>query len=444
MTLPKDREIQIIGGGLVGSLWAVMLARMGFQSTVFERRADPRKALKSEGRSINLAVSVRGFHALEEAELLEQVRPIALPMRGRRMHAVDGGLSFQPYGLEDQAIYSVSRAALNCALLEAAERDYGVSIRFEQKLESADFERRELRFERGGRVSLGRVFGTDGASSVLRQAMGVATHSEKLNYGYRELSIPPDARGAFRMDPEALHIWPRGAYMLIALPNHDRSFTCTLFLPFEGEKSFASLTTLAQARAFFEREFSDALAMMPLFEHEWTENPVGQMVTVKTHAWNHGGDALLLGDAAHAIVPFFGQGMNCGFEDCSLLGERMRSGVSSWETLFTEFSSTRRPDADAIADLALENFIEMRDRVSDPEFLKEREIERILQKEFPRDYVSRYALVSFSRVPYRMAKKAGEIQAGILQELGRGIARAADVDLARAKQRIDQELKGLY
>jgi kynurenine 3-monooxygenase len=183
---------------------------------------------------------------------------------------------------------------------------------------------------------------------------------------------------------------------------------------------------------------------MPHFEREWTENPVGQMVTVKTHRWNRGGDALLLGDAAHAIVPFFGQGMNCGFEDCSLLRERMQAGEASWESLFSAFSDARRADADAIADLALENFIEMRDRVADPEFLKEREIERILQKEFPRDYVSRYALVSFSRVPYRMAKKAGEIQAGILQELGRGIARAADVDLVRAKQRIDQELKGLY
>lgn len=444
MTLPKDREIQIVGGGLVGSLWAVMLARMGYPSTVFERRADPRRALKSEGRSINLAVSVRGFHALEEAGLLEQVRPIALPMRGRRMHAVDGSLSFQPYGLENQAIYSVSRAALNCALLDAAERDHGVRIRFEQKLESADFAGRELRFEGGARTAMGRVFGTDGSGSVLRQAMGVSTRAEKLNYGYRELSIPPGARGEFRMDPEALHIWPRGAYMLIALPNHDRSFTCTLFLPFEGVKSFEAFSTLEQARAFFAREFGDALALMPHFDREWTENPVGQMVTVKTQDWNRGGDALLLGDAAHAIVPFFGQGMNCGFEDCSLLRERMLEGARSWEELFAEFSLSRRPDADAIADLAQENFIEMRDRVADPEFLKEREIERILQKEFPRDYVSRYALVSFSRVPYRNAKQAGEIQAGILQELGRGIARAEDVDLARAKQRIDQELKGLY
>ncbi len=444
MRLSKDREIQIIGGGLVGSLWAVMLARMGFESTLFERRSDPRLTRKSEGRSINLAVSVRGFHALEQAGLLEQVRPIALPMYGRRMHAVDGALSFQPYGLDGQAIYSVSRSALNCVLLEAAERSRGVRLKFEHRLKRVDFSKRELSFESHPSAKVGRVFGTDGSASVLREAMGVPTQVQKLNYGYRELSIPPDALGGFQLDSQALHIWPRGTYMLIALPNHDRSFTCTLFLPFEGEKSFQALNRVEQARVFFEREFGDALALMPQFDQEWTENPVGQMVTIRTESWNRGGEALLMGDAAHAIVPFFGQGMNSGFEDCSLLSERMQSDLISWDELFQQFSNERRPDADAIADLAQENFIEMRDRVGDPEFLKEREIERVLQREFPRDYMSRYALVSFSRVPYRVAKKAGEIQAQILQELGREISRLEDLDLERAKRRIDQDLKGLY
>jgi kynurenine 3-monooxygenase len=283
----------------------------------------------------------------------------------------------------------------------------------------------------------------DGARSRAPGAEGTGARCDQslLDYGYKELDIPAGPGGAFRLEKHALHIWPRGTFMLIALPNFDGSFTCTLFLPFEGPDSFATLTAPAEVRAFFRRNFPDVLAVLPDLEAQFARNPVGQMVTVKAWPWCHGSRALLMGDAAHAIVPFFGQGMNAGFEDCTVFQALLDQGLEG-EELFRRFAEARQPDTDAIADLAVENFVEMRDKVAQPAFLLEKEVEKRLAREFPGDYVPRYSLVTFSRAPYRKARELGRIQSGLLEELCRGLRRADEVDLARAGRLIREKLSG--
>ncbi|NBO24817.1 MAG: kynurenine 3-monooxygenase, partial [Chlamydiae bacterium] len=353
-----------------------------------------------------------------------------------------------------ESIYSISRAELNKMLMSIAESTGKVKIHFQEKLHSVDFESKKLQFENdktrtNSTVSFSKVFGTDGSASVMRHTLRdrfqFQETESQLDYGYKELTMTPGASGSFRMEKHGLHIWPRGSYMLIALPNYDASFTCTLFLPHQGPLSFESLNSPQQVNEFFKSQFPDIVPLIPDLAEQFFQNPTGHMVTVKCNPWNYQEDAVLLGDAAHAIVPFFGQGMNCGFEDVAVFWEMVESlkgkqSSQSWKDLFSKFSTSRKPNADAIADLAVENFVEMRDKVGDPKFLMAKEVEKVLEKHFPKDYTSRYRLVSFSRVPYRVALEVGVLQDKILAELCSGIERAEEVDLGKAKALIQQEI----
>ena len=449
-TEASHEKIVVVGAGLVGSLAAIYLAKHGYQVDVYERRPDMRKEKISAGRSINLAVSTRGLHALREVGLEEKVLEQAIPMKGRMIHSIKGDLTFQPYGTKDsEYINSVSRGGLNQLLMSEAEKYSKVAFHFNRKVSGMDFKKGVLKFEDpAGEERVDRVIATDGSASLIRVEMmkqyGAKCSEEYLEYGYKELLIPPGPGGRFQMEKNALHIWPRGTFMLIALPNFDASFTCTLFLPNKGTVSFESLQSREQVSAFFNEYFRDAVHLMPGLVETFMENPTGHMVTVKCFPWGVDDKALLLGDAAHAIVPFFGQGMNCGFEDLTVLEEYMKKckthGKIDWAALFDEFPRHRKPDSDSIADMAVENFVEMRDKVGNPRFLLEKAVEKVLQREFPKDYVSRYSMVSFSRVPYRFAAQAGTVQDEILRELSANIQSAEQVDLKRAGELIRMKL----
>jgi kynurenine 3-monooxygenase len=408
--MPHTR-VAIVGAGLTGPLLAIFLARRGHQVTLYERRPDPRRADLDAGRSINLALSVRGIDALERAGLADAVLAKALPMRGRILHDTAGGTAFQSYSADGQrAINSVSRAGLNRQLVDAAAGEASVEFRFDHRLTGLDHERGEVRFDTpDGAVSAGHdvVIGADGAYSVVRERL---THVEGtdfsqtfLPWGYKELSIP--ARdGDFALDPGALHIWPRGGSMMIALPNLDRSFTATLFWPNEGPSGFAGLDSDEAIAARFRRDYPDALATMPDLPAQFREHPVGSLVTVHCWPWVRGRTALI-GDAAHAIVPFYGQGMNCGFEDVVELDRCLAETGDDWATALPRYAERRRPNADAIADLALDNFVEMRDRVASPVFRTQKRAEHALERRLPEHFVSLYELVSFSTVPYSQVRR---------------------------------------
>jgi kynurenine 3-monooxygenase len=406
-------DVVIVGAGPVGSLLALTLARRGHGVDVYERRPDMRQVDIAAGRSINLAVSTRGLHALHQVGLDADVLDQAVAMPGRMTHALDGKLALLPYGLsEREHINSMSRSGLNKLLMTRAEETGRVRFHFNQRLADYDFDLRVARFEPFGYLRAPVIVGSDGSASALRACMGGEVSQEVLSSGYKELAMAPKA-GGFAMHRNALHIWPRGNFMLIALPNRDGSFTCTLFLPFEGTPSFAELKREGKAQAFFEKYFPDAVRLIPDLARQFLEAPLGRMATVKTWPWSRA-SALLIGDAAHAIVPFFGQGMNAGFEDVTLLADML---TGDWARDFARFAESRKPDTDAIADLAVENFVEMRDKVADPQFLRMREIERELQGRMPGRYLTRYQLVTFTRVPYRIALQAGEIQSRILSDL---------------------------
>jgi kynurenine 3-monooxygenase len=425
-------DLVIVGAGPVGSLLALTLARRGYSVEMYERRPDMRRVDISAGRSINLAVSTRGLHALHEVGLDAGILREAVPMRGRMTHALDGKLALLPYGRSDREhINSMSRGGLNKLLMTRAEETGRVRIHFGQRLVDHDFERRIARFDPGGEVRAEVVVGSDGSASALRDSLGGRVSQDVLSSGYKELTMPPKD-GGFGLHREALHIWPRGNFMLIALPNLDGSFTCTLFLPFEGAPSFAELGTEADARRFFEMYFPDAVALIPALAQQFLQAPLGHMSTVKAWPWSRG-SALLIGDAAHAIVPFFGQGMNAGFEDVTLLSGML---TGDWAGDFARFAEARKPDTDAIADLAVENFVEMRDKVADPQFLRMREIEHELQDRMPGRYLTRYQLVTFTRVPYRVALQAGEIQARLLAELARQPAPDYERGIRAAEERL--------
>lgn len=429
----KETKVTICGAGLVGSLWACYLGKKGYRVDVFERRPDLRKTSIDGGRSINLALSDRGWKALEGVGMREEVMHMAIPMRRRVMHGRDGELSFQPYGQEGQAIYSVSRAGLNALLMDRAEKHDEVKIHFDQKCADVDFETATATFESylSGQQTEHKadlVFGTDGAFSAVRSAM---QKSDRFNYsqqyiehGYKELSIPPGENGDHQLEREALHIWPRGNFMLIALPNPDGSFTCTLFLAFEGKYAFENLTSLKAGRSFFEEHFNDALDLMPHFDEEWGTNPVSSLVIIRCYPWSQNGKVALLGDASHAIVPFYGQGMNSGFEDCTVLNEVMekhlpggRQAGGDWAAILSEFEKTRKPDADAIADLAMRNFVEMRDLTGQPEFLLRKKIENRFAQKHPEKWLPLYSMVTFSHIPYSEALAQGARQDRIMEEM---------------------------
>ena len=420
-----QKEISIVGAGLVGSVLSIFLAKRGHKITVYERRADMRKERAQAGRSINLALSDRGLLALEKLGIAEEIKSISIPMHGRYIHNQDGSTAFQPYGKQGQFINSVSRAELNKKLMDMAEKS-GVTIVFNEKLKSIDWSKEIMEFENhsGPARSKSRadlVFGADGAFSIAR--LQHQLQHDKFDYqqsyidcGYKELSIPPAANGEFALEKNALHIWPRKNYMLIALPNLDKTFTCTLFFPFEGEASFSELKTKSAVKDFFEKTFPDAVSLMPDYIDEFFQNPTSALVTVKCFPWVREDKFALIGDAAHAIVPFFGQGMNCGFEDCRILDELIEKNGDDWKKTLTEYQEQRKPDADAIADMAVNNFTEMREKTADPKFLLQKKIEAILHEKYPDRWIPAYSQVTFSpRIRYSEALKRGDRQEKIMQ-----------------------------
>lgn len=436
-------KIHIVGSGLVGPLAAIYCARQGYEVELYERRSDMRKTGVAGGRSINLAVSARGLKALEAVGLREKVMSIAIPMGGRMLHDREGQTSYVPYGQNDgEVINAMSRGLLNIFVMDEAEKYGNIKINFDHVCTGYDFERGLLQF--GDRiVEAETVIGADGAWSALRRTMldhvqNFSYAQDFLEYGYKELLIPAAADGGFRMEKNALHIWPRGHYMLIALPNREGSFTCTLFFPYKGADSFASLRTADDVTAFFARMFPDALAMMPTLADDFFANPTGALVTVRCAPWNVGGRLLLVGDAAHAIVPFYGQGLNCGFEDCRILGEMM-AAHDDWDTVFAAFGARRKADAEAIADMALENFVEMRDSTADPRFLLKKKIGFELEKRYPGRFIPRYSMVTFHpEIPYAEAYRLGMLHEKILDDLAANTNDPAQLDWARV-ERLMQE-----
>jgi len=421
------KEVIIVGAGLVGSLLSIYLSKRGYELKVYERLGDMRKEKIAAGRSINLALSDRGIKALEEVGVMDEIRKIAIPMHGRFIHNADGSTSFQPYGKQGQFINSVSRGDLNKKLMDLAEKN-GVDILFNQKCETIDWKTNKASFQntndyRLTTIDFSLLFGADGAYSAARlQHMLNHDHFDYqqfyIDFGYKELHIPAGEKGAFRMEKNALHIWPRGNYMLIALPNMDGSFTCTLFFPFEGEPSFQTLTTKEKARSFFSQTFADAVPLMPTLEEDFFVNPTASLVTVKCFPWTREDKFALIGDAAHAIVPFFGQGMNCGFEDCSVLNSLIEKYKEDWKTILTEYQHLRKPDGDAIADLAVNNFFEMRDKVADPKFLLQKKIEARLHEKHPDKWIPAYSQVTFNpQIRYSEALKRGRRQEMIMQQI---------------------------
>ncbi|MBK6377161.1 MAG: FAD-dependent monooxygenase [Xanthomonadales bacterium] len=462
----NKHAVTIVGAGLVGSLLATLLAQRGFAVSVFERRPDPRRAGFLGGRSINLALAERGWHGLRLAGLQQRMLEIAVMMRGRMIHDLDGRTNLQRYGRDDsEVIWSVNRGALNITLLDAAEAA-GAAIHFDRRLDALDWttSTMHLRSEEGvaGTHQADVILGCDGAGSALRGAMAQTTdlgeRFEPLGHGYKELEIPaladfpsgqlPSplrdalARGErFAMEPNALHIWPRGNYMCIALPNAEGSFTVTLFLASEGTPSLAGITNAADVRAFFERDFADAVPLMPDLEKDFLDNPVGLLGTLYLDRWHLDGTALLLGDAAHAIVPFHGQGMNAGFEDAVELAELLSATPHDSAVVFAEFERRRKPNADAIAAMALDNYIEMRDRVDDADYLLMRELDRALAARHPGRWVPRYWMVTFSRIPYATAFERGGIQARLLRQMIEGKQSLAEIDLDQADLLVQRHLQ---
>lgn len=454
--MSKEKVI-IIGAGLSGSLLAIYLAKRGIECEIYEARGDMRNETMSAGRSINLALSNRGIAALREVGLDEYMLSEAVPMFGRMIHDVQGNTKLLPYsGRKGEYINSVSRAGLNIALINEAEKYDGVKFYFNERCVDFATDSGEAILESGKRINGNTVIATDGAGSAVRNAMlhgGVSRFDFSqswLEHGYKELHIPPkqisDLRfqisdsqpdEIFQMEKNALHIWARHQFMMIALPNFDGSFTCTLFIAHKGENSFEQLTDENSLMDFFEINFADAIPLMPTLLEDFFTNPTGNLGTIKCFPWNVGGKALLLGDSAHAVVPFYGQGMNASFEDCRILNQLIEQHGTDWETVFDEFSAVRKPNTDAIADMAEENFYEMRDAVANPIFQRKRELETRLEQTFP-DYFSKYSMVTFREdLPYLVAKQKGNAQDNLLMKICANIDDVGELDLSEVMQKVN-------
>lgn len=422
----KKNEISILGSGLIGSLLSIYLKKRGLDVHIYEKRADNRKGkYQEEGRSINMALSDRGWKALEDLGLTEKVKPLTIPMYGRKIHDEHGKTSFIPYGKEGQAIYSISRGKFNQLLMEEAEAA-GVQIHFEHKIEDVNLHAHTLLVSnpehKNQSIQSEVIIGSDGAYSALRNAMLKQVRfdfkQEYISHGYKELTIPATEEGEFAMDPNALHIWPRGSFMLIALPNPDKSFTCTLFLPFDGKRvCFENIRDEKDIEGVFKTYFDDAYQVMPQLKKEYFNNPTSALINIECFPWMQQ-KALLIGDASHAMVPFYGQGMNCGFEDCYILDKLIsKFGTNAWELVFAKFQKVRKPDTDAICQLAMDNFEEMKNVVSDPKFQIRKKIEARLHELYPLDWIPLYTMVTFSDIPYSEAYAQGKLQESIMDKV---------------------------
>lgn len=421
----KNPKVTIVGAGLVGSLFSCFLARRGYTVDVFERRQDMRKANISAGRSINLAMSTRGWTALEKAGLRELMEPMSIPMYSRMIHQADGTIDIQAYGKEDEAIYSISRGGLNKIMMQVAEQEPNVNFHFNKKCIDLDFEKTKATFEDLETKEITEsesdlIFGSDGAFSAVRYEMQKTDRfsfsQTYLKHGYKELEIPAGPNGTHRIAINHLHIWPREGFMLIALPNLDGSFTVTLFLAFEGKYSFENLKTDEQIKAFFEAQFPTAIEHMPNYVADFRKNPTSSLATVKADPWFYK-NVCLLGDAAHAVVPFYGQGMNAGFEDCRILDDIIDANHGeNWSKILQEYSDVRIADGHAIADLAIRHFVNMRDDTQDDNFLKRKQFEKVVMKHIP-EFLPQYSMVSFSNIPYSEALDKGDAQIIMLENL---------------------------
>lgn len=443
------KHITIFGAGLVGSLLTVYLAKRGYKVSVYERRADPRKNELGAGRSINLAMSDRGWRALEKVGVDKKIAKIAIPMRGRMIHDTEGNLTFQPYGTENQAIFSVSRGGLNLALIQEADSFDNVTFYFDHKCQDVELENASatvLHNKETKHIKADLIIGADGAFSVVRQAL---MRTDRFNFsqyyiphGYKEICMPAAEHGGYRLEKNALHIWPRGKLMLIALPNLDKSFTCTLFLPFEGEDSFEKLQNKTQVKAFFEKKFPDALQNLPNLIDEFSKNPTSSLLTVRASPWVYENKIALIGDAAHAIVPFYGQGMNAGFEDCFVLNQLLDKYKDNWEKTLSAYQEARIENANAISELALQNFVEMRDSVANEKFLLRKKIEAYMHQLYPTQWIPLYTMVTFSDIPYAEALRIGKKQAAIMDEVmsRRGIEENwRSMDFAQIVDKLEME-----
>ena len=452
--MSSNKKITIIGAGLCGTLLAIRLGQRGYQVELHEKRNDMRKEDMSAGRSINLALSPRGLMALDRVGLKEEVLKNCIPMKGRMIHPVKGEPFLSPYsGRESDYINSVSRGGLNCILLDEADKLDNVNISFDSKCTFVDLEKAQATFKNNATqetvdTQSDIIIGTDGAGSVVRKSMMGQTTKLLFNYsqnflrsGYKELSILPADGGGYKIDKNALHIWPRGKFMIIALPNLDGSFTLTMFHPYGGESGFMTLGDEKNLTAFFEEYYPDLLPHIPHYKEEYTSNAVGTLGTIKCYPWQAYGKALIMGDAAHAIVPFYGQGMNASFEDVRVFDDILEEeGDDNWEILFEKFQFARVENANAIADLAIDNFIEMQDKVNDPIFMRKRKLEMLLEQNYP-NYYSKYSLVTFKpEMPYATAMNLGRAQDRLLYDKCKFIEDIEEVD----QEQVMKEMKALY
>jgi len=426
--MSTQKNITVVGAGLVGSLVSIYLAKRGYKVDVYERRPDMRKADIIAGRSINLALSDRGWRGLEGVGIADEIKKIAIPMYGRAIHMKDGSSTYQAYGKDNQAIYSVSRGGINMRLMDLAEQQPNVTLHFEERCDKLDRKSNELSFfntstNKTTDVKSDIVLGSDGAFSAVRTQMQF--QSDRFDYqqfyidaGYKELVIPAGPNGEHLIEKNCLHIWPRGSFMMIALPNMDGSFTCTLFFQMEGKVSFDAIKTKEEVMAFFKQEFPDAVPLMPTLIEDWMNNPTSSLVTVKCKPWVWDEKIALIGDAAHAIVPFYGQGMNCGFEDCVVLNELMNKHGDLNGACLKEYETLRKPDGDAIADLAIANFIEMRDKTADKTFLLQKKIEAHFSAKHPEKWIPLYSMVTYSpHIRYSEALINGNKQQVIMDKI---------------------------
>ena len=448
-------SVNIIGAGLCGSLLSVILARRGIKVTVLERQVDPRTMQAAAGRSINLVLSARGNRALKYAGIFENIEPLLVPMKGRLIHHEDGTTELQPYGQrESEQIYSVSRADLNRILIQTAEKDYNVRVRFQQEAVSYYPEEAILRIRDHEKsadydVKANPVIGADGAGSIIRRAFtdaGSIVPSETLlEHSYKELSIPANTDGSFQLDKNVLHIWPRGGFMLIALPNPGGDFTLTLFLPSSGANSFAELDSDEKVREFFDRNFADVVPLIDNLIVNYSQNPVGILGTVRCNHWHDEDKMLLIGDAAHAVVPFHGQGMNLAFEDCVVLDQVLENPDADWTTVFAVYETEQIANANAIADMALENYVEMRDTVRNPKHVLRKELSFELERRLPNRFIPRYSMVMFhNEIPYAVAQERGAVQQKLLEELTHNVDTLEQIDLDSAAAEVEKRLPPLH